>query len=472
MLAFVRRIGLALAFIASFAGAALSADVGSRRALFGAAGNAPVKLAIPSGFNWTPPFNLFRTPAGVYSTDFNINSLKPTVSTVGHVNVATGVNSGTTCSSGSPCLSLSYCLSTATVDQCVIDQAGTQAANGAWILWGTRGFSGTTPTRSVSVVVAGGGRAVSVKSPASTPPTWTLFSGNAYSTPLTGSGTGPPTDLSLLDGNGDFVQLVHVASAAAVVTTPNSWFYDGSTTIYVQAQDSRNLVGDLKMAVQGTGNNGAFNTASALTLWVSNIDFVAAAPFNATQPSAPVGAIPVIAISNCTFQGSTGAGTGADGFTLNGQYAAFIQGSRSSKNWNDGWGYHAANAVASTVFEYGNSTGFNGNGNSSDQASSLHDASIGITLNPAYAGASNQTIKDIGTSQRWILGGSLAAPVETDSSGFTISISNAMWLDGTAVTPAGTFTLDIESPSILHYRNNPNMPSLTKSAGGGTLATY
>jgi hypothetical protein len=276
------------------------------------------------------------------------------------------------------------------------------------------------------------------------------------------------TDLSALDSNGDFIKPVAVASSAAVDATPNSYFYDGSSTVFVQSFDSRNLIGDPYMTVPNGSTNAAFTSANPLTFWISNIDFVGGSPFQAQQSGAPSGVSPSLYILNSTFQGGV-----ADGFVANGKYNIYLQGCRSSNNYGDGYGYHALNAVSPFAFEYNLTTGFNGyGGGGSNQASSVHDSAVAITLNPQYAAPSNQTIHDITAAQRWILGGLLAAPVETDASGNTIEIQNTvqMWLDGTTVSPAGTFTLQLAGTSILHYRNSP-LNTLTMT-GSGTLVTY
>ncbi|MBW7970965.1 hypothetical protein [Bradyrhizobium sp. BR 10289] len=430
------------------------------------------KLAVPSGFNGTLPVNFFRTAAGVYSSDFDPNSLKPAVTTPYYFSTAgNGGNNGLT--PGTPLNTFGAIFAKANVDQLRMIAAGTQAANGAYILWGNRGWGAQNPTRSLSVVPDDGvSRFVSVASASNgVPPTWTKTAGltNTYQLTYTGSPLYGPTDLKYLDGNGDFVKPLAAASSAAVDATPNSFFLDtGTLTLYVQATDSRNLVGDAFMTSVSTAANGSFTSAGAVTIWVQNVDFVGGQPFTANQSSAPAGATPNIVMTNCTFQG---AQINVDGFVANGKYNVYLINSRASNNYGDGFGYHALNGVSGQAFESGLSTGFNGFLNSSNQSSTAHDSFIVYTLNPNYRNAANQTIRDITNAQRWIMGGFLGAPIQSDSSGNTIGIDAQAWVDGTTVTAAASTTLNLAGTAVLKYRNNSTLATATKT-GTGTLATY
>lgn len=448
--------------------------IGNLDALLGGAGSGPVRLAIPTGFTGTVPFNLFRTPGGVYSTDFNINSLIPVVNKQYFTGALTGAsaNAGTR---ASPLHTPSQAFAKTDVDQVIMLLQGVQAANGAFITWGGNGWGGTSPTRSLSIMPDAGGRICMAASASAGAPTWTKVAGltNTYSTTITGTSTNGPTDLHHLDTNGDFVKPLQVASQALVDTTPNSWFYDGSSVISVQAIDSRTLVADPYMTSGFTATQGAFNAATTITCFVQNIDFVGGFPWLCNQTSAPAGTAPTLAMLNCSFQGGV---NGADGWTINGAYSAFLQNCSFTNNGDDGIGAHALNSVNPFVFENSCRTGFNGFASGgSNQSSSWHDSVTGVTLNPNYHGSENQTFRDITNVQRWILGGNIFAPTETDLNGQTISIEGTSnwWLDGTTVQPASTFTLDIENSAILHWRNSiPALNTMTRTAGTGTLVTY
>lgn len=437
-------------------------------------GDAPVLLSIPTGFNWTPPFNVFRTPSGVYSTDFNVNTYIPPIVQTYYTGALTGAsaNPGTR---ASPLHTLPQAFAKADVDQVVMLLQGVQAANGAYITWGGNGWGGVSPTRSLSVLPDAGGRICLVAAASAGAPTWTKVAGlnNTYSTTIAGSATNGPTDLHHLDGNGDFVKPLNVASQALVDTTPNSWFYDGTSTISVQAIDSRNLVADPYMTPGYTATQGAFNINTNVTCFVQNIDFVGGFPFLCNQTSAPAGTPPTLVMENCSFQGGV---NGADGWTINGQYLAILQNCSFTNNGDDGIGAHALNSVSPHVFENNCRTGFNGYATGgSNQASSWHDSVIGVTLNPNYVGSENQTIRDITNTQRWSLGGDYFAPTETDLNGQTYSVegTSVHWIDGTTVHPATVFTLDIENTAVLNWRNSvPGLDTLTKSAGTGTLQPY
>lgn len=434
-----------------------------------------VRLAVPSGFGWTPPFGLFRSPAGVYSTNIDVNAFIPPVSKTYYVNMVTGGfgNPGT---AGSPLLTIKSAFTKSDVDQVIIQQAGVQAANGAYIAWGDFGWNGTTPTRSVSIIPANGSRVVFVGNDTTTPPTWTKTAGltNVYQATSVGgvNHLNGPVDLKYLDGNGDFVITNKVASSAAVDATPNSYYYDGTSVVYVRATDSRSLISDPYMTSGYPGGNGILTSSNPITLWVTNCDFVGGAQsFVLSQSSIPAGTPPSFYCINSTFQGSVTT----EGFVVNGQYTVVLKGCRSTNNWSDGFGYHAANSSPGpNCFEFGCSTGFNGRGNSgSDQSSSAHDAAHIISLNPAYAGSANQTINDILSSQRWLLGGNINAPVQTDLNGNTLQLGASVkhWVDGTLVGAANTYTLALNGAgSVLNYRNSA-LNLLTKN-GPGTLQTY
>ena len=437
------------------------------------------RLIPPSGFGWTPPFNLFKN-RNVYSTDFNINSYIPPIAKTYYVNSVTGTfgNPGT---SALPLIGVYQAFQKPDVDQVIIQLAGPVAANGAYIYWGGYGWQGQIPTdRPMSIIPDAGGRVIMVPTGGFGPPTWTKTSGltNTYQTNVSG-GTNlqnGPVDLKYLDGNGDLLIVGNKqTSTANVDATPNSYYYDGSAILYVQANDSRNLVGDVYMTNAYPGTNGTFTSSTASTvLWLKNIDFVGGLQsFALNQSAKPIGNPPNFYALNCTFQ--------ASGFVealyVGGYYNVFLQNCRATNSWSDGFGWHAQNgSLGPNGFECNCSTGFCGRGNSgSDQASSQHDGAHCITLNPSYTGSANQTINDILAAQRWILGGEIKAPAETDSNGNTLQIGASVyfWVDGTKVDAAGTFTLAVNSTgSVLHWRNTT--PPLTQCTivGPGTLVSY
>lgn len=133
-----------------------------------------------------------------------------------------------------------------------------------------------------------------------------------------------------------------------------------------------------------------------------------------------------------------------------------------------------------------------GSGSSAPEATSTRDtppatqingdnpATMAITLNPNYASPANQTLADGtvgsfgGPNMRWVLGGTLYAPVETDNNGATIRMINTGqdWIDGTTVEPASTNTLILGDTSILHYRNINLSGATIQSGDTGTLVSY
>lgn len=437
-------------------------------------GNVPVQLSVPAGFNWTPTFHLFKTPNGTYSTDYNITSCIPTVAKTYYVNAVTGA-SGNPGTPASPLHTIAQAFAKSDVDQVIVQLSGTQAANGGFISWNGAGWSGTTPTRSVSVIADAGGRVILASSPAAAAPTWTSVGSNTYSTPLSGSTLGAPTDLHHLDGNGFFQHLTPVASEAAVMATPGSYFYDGTAVLYAQASDSRNLVADPYMTGGYQAQIGAFNTAAAITLYAANLDFVGGYPFLVTQPSAPTGAFPTLCMNGTSHQGGTGST--ADGFTVNGGYNVFINNIAVAYNNDDGLGGHVLNGVAPFWFDVGTKCGFNGySTGGSNQCFSIHDTTEAISLNPNFGGSENQTIRNITSSQQWVLGGSVGCPIETDLNGQTVSVqgNSQIWLDGTAICQQSLFTLDSENTSTIFGRNTlpTAVTSMTHTAGTGTITNY
>ena len=449
------------------------------------------KLTPPAAIlsKWALPFGVYRSIDGVYSTDFNIASVKPNGANIYYVDpqnsigTASDANAGTAPSTA--LLSLSVALAKANCDQVVI-----QGLTSDFVARGTAGWGGVASVaRSIAVTNATGFRFISAKSDPVVN-TWTVNGTfpNVYQNARNSVPVQVVDTASLRFNNNRkagtnntaaFYTHILVGSIAAVAATPGSWFDDGTNT-YIRPITDRVVPSNDKaiVLVQSGGFNGVSAGGSGLTCYVEGVDFVGGTSgFLENQVSAQTGRI--LAFKNCTFQASTQF----NGLTVASFATCYLQDCWACYNYQDGFNYHSFESDGVTL---GTSpkvlevnciavrNGTTGSAGASDNASTSHDDCVVIRVNGHYNQCDDWTIADINFSRSWMLGSYIGDAIQSwsgTSECITGLDSSQIYLDGCEVKSLiANYQVNVTSSAAVFIRNMATT-TLTKT-GAGTLTTY
>jgi peptidoglycan hydrolase-like protein with peptidoglycan-binding domain len=449
-------------------------------------------LQVPSGFGWTPSFSMYRTSGGVYTTDFDIESIIPSVTTTYYVDPISGSDSNAGTSRGAPLLNLTTALAKGDVDQVRIINLTDD-----YVARGSKSWNNTQPTRSISVInETPQHRYISARTSSSVVPTWTVnvTYSNVYQTALSGANssnvidvstatqpTNPATSATISTVPPMYRVYTKLTSVADVAANAGSWYNDGTIT-YVRPFDDRNIIGDARIIAASTSNNGRFGAGvSGLSLYVQGIDFVGGStPFLALTGAA--GNTGTIAFNDVSFQGSSNS---ANGLAVQGKLDVYSYRSGAYYNGADGFNYHSYQADGTTAgtspqwieietVAIGNGT--TGNAGGSDNNSTSHDYANGIRLNSIYALGDDRVIADTNFAMTWNLGVTAGQAVQQSAAKETYAaLTNAkMWLDGcTSYVGSGTNPSYIAAGSAsLYYRNMVGVTNAGTGEATGVVTTY
>ena len=421
-------------------------------------------LVPPAALGWTPAFTIFRRGA-VYSTDFDVAALKPAVTKTYNVDPVSGNDGGTGQGWGTSALkSLSVALAKSDVDRIVLEDFGVDGT----IYLSTRGWNAVSPTRSIVVTTRAGRRVSLVKAASATPATWTLVSGNVYATAVTAGNTGAPMDLSARDAQGLFTRLVQ-ASGATTAPPAGQYWHDTAGALgtaglmYVQAPDSRNLVGSATMIPPCAGNNVSCNitTDIAPTLWLENLDCVGGTPLNAQVLTTLTGR-PRVVTRNCTFQGGVAA---ANGTNILGPWDVYHQDCVSGGNLKDGFNRHANSFGAARAFLHRCRTGRNGyDTQANNNADTQHESCVSIALGCTFTVSQNRCVDHIDQSVGWLLDSDLGPSLASDATGISVHTGGTakIYLDGCRIAHSASLDMAADSGSFI-YASRMSMAGLTTS---------
>jgi len=448
---------------------------------------APIN--VPSGFRWaSPPINLRRQGNSIL-TDFDITSIIPAITVTYYVDPVNGLDANAGTSRGAALQNLATALAKVDADQIRIINL-----TGDYIARTTRGWNNVQPTRSLSVIVEGGYRFISVQCASSVAVTWSVNGtySNVYQTTISSANSANVTDLKTSsfvqyqDVNGllqtapysrlyDTYQ--QVSSLALVAATPGSWFNDGTNT-YVNPRDGRNLVGDTFMQPTGSSNNGRFPSVNNLTLYVQGIDFVGGRPWYSFMLSTVTGT--VAAFNNCSFQGAGGA----NGLNIASFQTVYCYRCFAGANYADGFNYHSNESDGTTpntspsfieieCVAYGNGT--TGSAAVSDNASTCHDFANGIRLNGIYINSDDRVLADTNSAHTWNLGCYVGQAKQVGGgkeSVSSIGTASKMWCDSLQVLDGANQKWIATSGATLSAYNCGNVGNATTGEAVGTIKSY
>ena len=421
-----------------------------------------LQMSLPAEFasRWTPDFRLFESASGAYLSDLDYAALKPAIAKSYYVRSdGSDAAAGT---AGAPLLSLSAALAKSDVDEVVIDCSG-----GDYIMRGSRGWNNTQASRSLSVRVIGPGKAISVASGSTAAPTGTLHAGDIYKTVIAATEASSVIDLANQEGDGFYQRLAEVGSIGAVVA--GSYYYDGgTTTLYVQAHDSRSLIGDERMTPCSTSNNGRITSASRTT-FIEGVEFVGGAPLIYVA----TGAVdPLVVAIDCSFQGSRS--NNQSNVQIEGPGRFYFRRCGSARAHRDAFNYHGNANGDPRIFEDECRIDLTGQAGPSDNASTAHESTAIIRLNGHYRGALNRTIIDINDTRSLMLG-CLIGQARTVAAGnecLAVSDTNMSWMAGVSFEAGSNPQLSIIGTASVAWRDMPAPERAGTGEDVGTLTTW
>lgn len=419
-------------------------------------------VEVPSGFDYTPPFNIYKRSNVRFETDINIDSYVVTPSVEYYLS-PTGNDSNDGLSAGNPKKSLSTLVT-------AINAAPTPVtfilAPGTYV--GTEGLQGVSIGFDCNILCPDG---VAVFRP-SVATSWTKTAGRTNLWETTQSGNPFGVDLTALDQFGipkkfQFVSGGNLAIADAV---PGSITISG-TTAYVHTYDGREP--DADVLVFATGTDGWVQT-SARNVTVMNVLF-----WGWEQPVLiNHGSGGRYVFSGCDFSYSRNARNGFETSVLaTSGMLTIMHRCRAAYNRNDGFGYRGSQRA----IEIDCLGVWNGwpNLNTNDNGTSTHDNVRSVRVNGTYAFNDDRNLHDINETRNWLLGCRVGFAQNGgtdpyDTSNFVFgrrgqTDATLAWLDGCRSLGGSASDLGSYGNSIVRVRNGVG---LNITDGDGTIESY
>lgn len=431
--------------------------------------SGPALLTVPTGFNWTPPINIYRSSAGVYSTDYDPTPFlvegAPGVTTY-YVDSATG-SAGNPGTAASPKAAL-VAISAGRISKLLIKARG-------------KFYGGvTSPIQmghdELCVEAWGGAACLITTEPAPTfPMVWTDETGGVWSAPSpqtlqNGIAVYSGTDVETA------VRYTLAASLAACQATPGTFFREtGPIKHYVHTLDGTSpATGHL---IIGTNSSAqAINVSSfayAQRVQFHGVDFRGGnTAFSILGDSAFTKTIELI---NCTFKLADNFGA----LNCSGTSTVITYGCTAGPTRFDGFSYSTASGgVGGNVvksFEINNIGRNCGITSAANQGSTTHFTGQAVRVNCQYYENANDQVADVGANTRsWNLGCTFGphgigttnyVGVQAGNDGTDVRI----WLDGCTFDDVA-YEVSAASGGTIYYKNM-TAPAVEPSSTG-TVTTY
>lgn len=407
-------------------------------------------VILPTVFSTPDPlFNSARFPTitfinGAYGTNFNVRrNSRENDGTAKKYFVSPTGNNGAAGTQAAPFADLSYALTRPDVD--VIEIIGLTADTTAY---GSRGWNNTRNSRDVTVINNTGFRYVSVGSALTATIVWvvTMMRTNVYSAMIPQSSARRVCDMTQKimfkdrrTGNDVaavpryFRNYTEVASLDLCEATAASYWYDTALgVLHVHPFDNRNLAqaGERGIIPSGDAVSSNFRgpNVTGRRYYLRGVDFVGGGSAGVADITGQ-GTTFVLDAENCTFQqAATGNNFASVGAETNLYRCGAAFPARDNYNYHD---YLVGGSTSATWYELECGSVGSGAGpdQPSDNESTGHETSYGITQNCYFMGGDDNCVSDIGNSSRWMLGTSVGA---SSRSGTPLSVGNdaRMFLDG------------------------------------------
>ncbi|MGV1787384.1 MULTISPECIES: hypothetical protein [Agrobacterium] len=348
----------------------------------------------------------------------------------------------------------------------------------------TQGLYGVTCRKSVVIEPSGPGRVICANTVANTASfTWTVTANPPiYSTPCP-SAPGYVVDLSRIVAGSPANKREYeplALGASATTLTAGQYFYDsGTTTLYVRTADGRAPDNKIIPTAIGTGSFAFGPQLSGQVFWAKGIDFVGGYNTQIDYTFMPDNT------GKAYFNECTSQATGLDGFVMNMMGYGLFSKCGAYNTTGDGFSAYAG-AAGNTLnqswkAELDCRARRNGNsGNLANNASTGHDASRTVVVNPDYDLSQDRLVHYVYASLAWIVGGILGRSARASgATSRTLMVNQGasgrvptIWLDG--VTYSGHSEIDVEATSygqILFKGSTPAGLTTTTSANG-VIGTY
>jgi len=465
-------------------------------------GAPAVPVSPPSGFTWTPPYTISRLGVGAASTfvtNFDFDASKPAVNGTIYVDSTAGNNANTGLSRAQAVRSLSTAITKANALAVAVVRLLVRPGHYFRFSGGSTlddHFNGVTPSCNLIIepddfystadVFVWSNHAATIS--------FTLFSGAIYK--ATGIGTTNNRvllDRAKLDGFGDATGLKRVNSPANTANPAaelNAAWADGRGAYYYNAAAGELFVRlfddrapDANLVVC-SGAAAQLSLASTATrkIWLDRIHINGGG-----QPLRAVGvgvAHEIYARLSSFCGGSDSIANGGCVSLVDGPTRGIFDRCQAKYGLLDGFNYHGvsspiAEATSPTAMEIDCVSRHNGEaGGGANNASTAHEAARVISVNGVYEYAQDRTIHDIQSAQRWMLGSTVRAPVDTASVDGVMRLGNdatqatKAWLDAVRVgaVTGSQFTFDILAAAQLRYANMD--PTGWVTPGAGSIASY
>ena len=328
-------------------------------------------------------------------------------------------------------------------------------------------------TRSVSII-ASGGRAVMSQDHELT--SWTHVS-NHYERALA-LHCGVVTDASNKDTYGDYQVLTRVADAATVDATPGSWWWNGSSTIYVRTFDDR--APDTNIHCYFGGQAPFYLVGDNKIIYAENIDVEGGKICADLKNSSATGGTSCY-FNTCSFKYN------ADQHTPNPDNAVNIRGVDAyfkdcwgSKTSIDLFNYTARNTVNARGIEINCQAwdlGVLSTSQTAANGSSCHNSCAAVRIGCTYSRTYGPVISDINTSQGW----TVCCIVKDSLSGGAVSTkfglgtpgggASSQWFDTCEVQGGVSYELYNGGGGSTVYSKNLQ-PSIPPLGNFGSITAY
>lgn len=435
---------------------------GRLRRLLVQPGRDPLRLGMPDGLGWVPPFSVYRAADGSYRHNFDVTPYIVSGKAYYLSPAGDDANSGLT--AASPRRSLWRILQDVTDYDVIYLAAGEySAATG----WGSR-----TMARSASIIATGGRAVLSRRA---TTVSWAAHTvpGVWLGTPTPAAAVGVVLDARHPGPTGLPGRLTRAATLAACEATPGTYFPSGNL-VYVRLPDERAPDADVNVQLGGL-NASVSNTVSG---YFENLDFVGGNDCLVSSATA-TGPARNLVFNSCTFRFASAG----DGLDLDASGNVFLLGCIAEMNELDGFNYNAPSGggVGVRAAELGCIARWNGFTTSGfNNGSSFHSDTVGVSINCLVERNQNRNIHDVFGARRWALGCTSRDSRAADASACNWvsgqipgqsgdGVACQLWLDG-CLSAGSPNDLVINAGATVRRRNSDTAGWTIANAG--SFGTY
>lgn len=347
-----------------------------------------------------------------------------------------------------------------------------------------QGLYGITCRKSVVIEPTGPGRVICANTVANTAAfTWTVTANSPIYSTSCPSAPGYVVDLSRVVAGSPANKPEYepmVLGASATTLTAGQYFYDlPTTTLYVRTADGRAPDNKIIPTSPSPGSFAWGPQLSGQVFWAKGIDFIGGYNTQIDYTFMPDNS------GKAYFNECTSQATGLDGFVMNMMGHGLFSKCGAYNTTGDGFSAYAG-AAGNTLnqswkVELDCRARRNGkSSNLANNASTGHDASRTVVVNPDYDLSQDRLVHYVFASLAWIVGGILGRSARASgSTSRTLMVNQGasgrvptIWLDG--VTYNGHSEIDVEATSYgqIFFKGAIPADLTTTTSANGVIGTY